>query len=74
MIIPIRCFTCNTILAGRWELYQKKLHEYRREAGITKPVYLTKITQETPEFKAMNDINIIKPCCRRHFLSHVDLL
>jgi DNA-directed RNA polymerase I, II, and III subunit RPABC5 len=25
MLIPIRCFTCNKLIANRWDEYQQKL-------------------------------------------------
>jgi DNA-directed RNA polymerase subunit N (RpoN/RPB10) len=36
--------------------------------------YLTATTVKTAEGKALDDLKIKRPCCRRHFLSHVDLL
>ena len=27
MIIPIRCFTCNQIIANKWTKYQEKIQE-----------------------------------------------
>jgi len=29
---------------------------------------------ETPEFKALRDLEIERYCCRRHFLTHTDLV
>jgi len=75
MIIPIECFTCNNPwLASRWELYIKKVNEYRKEEGKTDMEYLTATTTKTAEGKALDDLKLTKPCCRRHMLSHVDLI
>lgn len=27
MLFPIRCFTCNKVIAGKWDLYQKLVDE-----------------------------------------------
>lgn len=27
MIFPIRCFTCNKVIGGRWQEYQKKTED-----------------------------------------------
>ena len=75
MIIPFECFTCNNHwLAYRWEMYIEKVKQYRKEEGKTEMEYLTATTTKTAEGKALDDVNLTKPCCRRHMLSHVDLV
>jgi DNA-directed RNA polymerase subunit N (RpoN/RPB10) len=36
--------------------------------------YLTATTEKTAEGKALDDLNVKRQCCRRHFLTHVDLV
>ena len=75
MIIPIRCVTCGfPFLASRWEMYQQKVKEYREKLGQTEMEYLSSTTVKTAEGKALDDCGIKEMCCRRHMLSHVDLL
>jgi len=75
MIIPIRCVSCNGVIAGKWEPYQKLVEKYRKEMKQgNEMVYLTATTTKTAEGKALDDVGMKKMCCRRHFLSHVDLL
>ena len=75
MIIPIRCVSCNGVIAGKWEPYQKLVEKYRKEMNQgNEMVYLTATTTKTAEGKALDDVGLKKMCCRRHFLSHVDLL
>lgn len=74
MIFPIRCVTCNNVIAGKWMAYLDKVKEYRRESGKTEMEYLTATTTKTAEGKALDDLGVKRPCCRRHFLTHVDLL
>lgn len=75
MIIPIRCVTCGfPFLASRWDAYQKKVKEYRKQMGQKDEMeYLTATTVKTAEGKALDDLRITRMCCRRHMLSHVDL-
>jgi DNA-directed RNA polymerase subunit N (RpoN/RPB10) len=54
--------------------YLKKVKEYRKEEGKTEMEYLTSTTVKTAEGKALDDLGVKRMCCRRHFLSHVDLL
>lgn len=74
MIFPIRCVTCNSFIAGKWLTYLDKVKEYRRKSGKTEMEYLTATTDKTAEGNALDDLNVKRMCCRRHFLSHVDLV
>lgn len=75
MIIPIRCFTCGKILGDKWESYLDKV---RKNSGDTEKksvinVNAKKITK-TPEGKALDELGLTRYCCRRHMLTHVDLI
>jgi DNA-directed RNA polymerase I, II, and III subunit RPABC5 len=74
MIIPIRCVSCNNVLAGKWKSYMKKVEEFRKEDGTTELIYLTQETKKTAEGKALDELGVNKQCCRRHLLTHVDLI
>jgi DNA-directed RNA polymerase subunit N (RpoN/RPB10) len=80
MIIPIRCFSCNSVIAGKWNKYIELVDKYRKSMGLehSKIQYLSdKKEQVTPEAKAMDDLGLDKKrhwCCRRHFLTHIDIL
>jgi DNA-directed RNA polymerase I, II, and III subunit RPABC5 len=75
MIIPVRCVSCNGVIAGKWEPYHKLVEKYRKEMKQgNEMVYLTATTTKTAEGRALDDVGLKKMCCRRHFLSHVDLL
>ena len=74
MIIPICCVSCNSVIAGKYLAYLKLVKDYRREAGKTEMEYLTATTVKTSEGKALDDLKVKRPCCRRHFLTHVDLI
>ena len=75
MIIPIRCMTCGKILADKWFKYLELVKE---KTGDTKgdnllDINLTNI-KKTPEGEALDDLNLKRYCCRRHMLTHVDLV
>lgn len=77
MIIPILCFSCRNPIAGKYQAYLKKVKEYRKKEGksdTSEMEYLTATTEKTAEGKALDDLGVKRMCCRRHFLSHVDLL
>ena len=82
MIIPIRCFTCNKVLANKWEYYKKKVQskeEEKKTAEITKESLKIENNREIYFFffffcDILDELKITKICCRRHFLGHVDLI
>jgi DNA-directed RNA polymerase subunit N (RpoN/RPB10) len=77
MIIPVKCFTCGKVLGDKYLYYLKnvrkiKLAKKMEDIDIT---YLTEITTEkTPEGKVLDDLGLTKLCCRRHMLTHVDIV
>jgi DNA-directed RNA polymerase subunit N (RpoN/RPB10) len=81
MIIPIKCFTCGMVIADKYRYYQeevrkKKLSKRRdnKPVDMDKVVYLTKeFNEKTPEGEVMDNLNLTRMCCRRHFLTHVDI-
>ena len=43
-------------------------------SDVEKVIYLTEeYSQKTPEGEVMDELNLKKMCCRRHFLTHVDI-
>lgn len=74
MIFPIRCISCNSVIAGKYLAYLDKVKENRKKTGKTEMEYLSATTVKTAEGNALDELKITRPCCRRHFLTHVDLL
>ena len=76
MIIPIKCFTCGTVLADKYRYYCEEVRKRKmtRELHVDKVIYLTKeYSTKTPEGEVLDELNLTKMCCRRHILTHVDI-
>lgn len=81
MIIPVKCFTCGMVLADKYRFYQAEVRKKKlaKKVGndafdIDKVVYLTKeFHEKTPEGEVLDELGMKKICCRRHFLTHVDI-
>jgi DNA-directed RNA polymerase I, II, and III subunit RPABC5 len=81
MIIPVKCFTCGNVLANKYRYYQIEVRKRKLAkktandaSDIDKVVYLTKeFHEKTPEGEVLDELNMTKMCCRRHFLTHVDI-
>lgn len=70
MIIPIKCFTCNSNLASKYKLYLELVKKIKNEEIDDERINEDK----TPEENAFNLFEIKRYCCRRHFISHIDLV
>jgi len=76
MIIPIKCFTCGTVLADKYRYYQNEVRKQKIQKGesVDKVVYLTKNNvDKTPEGEILDKLGLNNVCCRRHMLTHVDI-
>jgi DNA-directed RNA polymerase subunit N (RpoN/RPB10) len=81
MIIPIKCFTCGMVIADKYRFYVEEVRKKKLAKGFNKDsinfdkvIYLTKeFHEKTPEGEVLDELNMKKMCCRRHFLTHVDI-
>jgi DNA-directed RNA polymerase I, II, and III subunit RPABC5 len=65
---------CGNPLADKWLFYQQKVKELRGNADV-KPIYMDgKSIPETAELKVLNALSLKRYCCRKHMLTHVDLI
>ena len=78
MIIPVRCFTCNNVIGSKYKKYKELNEKYRTSMDEdiistidNKEEFEKKIAQGIEIF---NKIGIKRYCCKRHLLTHVDLI
>jgi|TARA_Y100000992_G_scaffold70981_1_gene44547 DNA-directed RNA polymerase subunit N (RpoN/RPB10) len=77
MIIPVKCFTCGKVLGNKYRYYLEKVREKKlaRDMEIDKVIYLTETHRDkTPEGEVMDELKLNKMCCRRHMMTHVDIV
>jgi DNA-directed RNA polymerase I, II, and III subunit RPABC5 len=77
MIIPVKCFTCGNVLANKYRYYQDEVRRLKIANGmkIDKVNYMTKENVEkTPEGTVLDTLRLTNVCCRRHMLTHVDIV
>jgi DNA-directed RNA polymerase subunit N (RpoN/RPB10) len=81
MIIPIKCFTCGMVIADKYRFYLREVRKKKlakrgndQSVDIDKVLYLTQeFHDKTPEGEVLDELGLGKMCCRRHFLTHVDI-
>lgn len=76
MIIPIKCFTCGKVLADKYRYYQEEVRKVKltRNMQTTDIIYLTEqYIDKTPEGEILDNLQLVRYCCRMHLLTHVDI-
>jgi DNA-directed RNA polymerase subunit N len=76
MIIPIRCMNCGNILADKWVWFQEQVAKLRNEQGLgSEPIYIDGTSlPDTPERQVCEKLGLTRYCCRKHLLTHRDLI
>jgi DNA-directed RNA polymerase I, II, and III subunit RPABC5 len=77
MIIPIRCMNCGSILASKWLWYKERVEQLRKTSNKNNGnlIYMnSEAVPETAENQALNELGLKRYCCRKHMITHVDLL
>ena len=78
MIIPIKCFTCGTVIADKYRYYQQEVRKLKFKSDQSHVVNVEYLTSDnvhkTAEGIVLDRLGLTKYCCRRHLLTHVDLL
>ena len=76
MLIPVKCFTCGKVIGDKYMYYKEQVKKRKGEDIISDEdiQYLdeTKIGK-TVEGEILDQLKMTDMCCRRHFLTHVDI-
>lgn len=76
MIIPVRCFTCGKVIGNKWLTFNQEVRKLKNEEGTNpdRVEYMTETNiRKTHEGIILDRLGLNKMCCRRHFLTHVDI-
>ena len=75
MIIPVRCFTCNRVLGSKYAKYLEIVNKEKDTENIITGAANIDPNKETVQQKAFKAIGISdRYCCKRHVISHIDLV
>ena len=65
---------CGKLLADKWRFYEQKRKEVRMDKDQNKVYFDGSSLPETPEKKILDALGLKRQCCRKHFLTQVDLI
>lgn len=77
MIIPIRCFTCNKVLGSIYNKYNEliNLKKLNNNINDVDSIYnIDSLSIENSNIDIFKQLNIKRYCCRRMFLTQVDIV
>ena len=74
MIIPIRCMNCGNLIADKWRFYQAQLKLYKGDRSEERVYFDGTTIPDTAEQKILDAMGLKRSCCRKHFLTQVDLI
>jgi DNA-directed RNA polymerase I, II, and III subunit RPABC5 len=76
MLIPVKCFTCGKVIGNMYDYY---INEVKRRKGLVKNnseeiQYLDENNiEKTAHGIILDELHMKDMCCRRHFLTHVNI-
>ena len=65
---------CGKMLADKWLHYQEELRKLQGDAYGKRTYFDGTKVPETAEKKALDELQLTRYCCRKVFLTHVDLI
>ena len=77
MLIPVKCFTCGKVIADKYYKYKSEVVSRKQAVGIDpeKIQYLSEENnQKSIEGIVLDELKLTRLCCRRHMLTHVDII
>ncbi len=75
MIVPIRCFTCNKLIADKYDYYLEeyaKLEKKKIDSDIDDTDY--KYFSNIHSKEILDNLGLTRYCCRRMLISTSDLM
>ena len=79
MIRPVRCFTCGKNIGHLWTQYSEELKEEYNKVDKDEKNKIQKFMEktfdeETIENRLLDKYGLSRYCCRRMFLSQIDMI
>ena len=76
MLVPVKCFTCGKVIGDKYNYYLKEIIQRKGEANYNNEdiQYLDETRMDkTVEGEILDQLKMTDMCCRRHFLTHVNI-
>ena len=76
MIVPVRCYTCGKLIGDKYYHYKEEVADLKkrenRPSGDTVIDVSGDNVEKTVEGRVMDKLGIIRLCCRKVYLGHIE--
>ena len=74
MLIPVKCFTCGKVIGDKYNYYISEISKRKGYVKEEEIQYLDETSiDKTIEGIILDELKLKDMCCRRHFLTHVNI-
>ena len=74
MLIPVKCFTCGKVIGDKYNYYISEISKRKGYIKEEEIQYLDESSiDKTVEGVILDELKLTDMCCRRHFLTHVNI-
>ena len=74
MLIPVKCFTCGKVIGDKYNHYISEISKRKGYIKEEEIQYLDETSiDKTIEGVILDELKLKDMCCRRHFLTHVNI-
>ncbi len=73
-MIPIKCFTCGNVLADKYRFYKTEVDNRKKDVNTNDNYKNVEELNKTIEGVVLDELLLNNVCCRRHMLTHVDIV
>ena len=78
MLIPVRCTGCGKVLADKYEYFLREVRKRKiansPNANPDRVVYFNQNNAtKSEEGLVLDQLGLVKPCCRSRMITHVDI-
>ena len=74
MLIPVKCFTCGKVIGDKYNYYISEISKRKGYIKEEEIQYLDETSiDKTVEGIILDELKLKEMCCRRHFLTHVNI-
>ena len=74
MLIPVKCFTCGKVIGDKYNYYISEISKRKGYVKEEEIQYLDESSiDKTVEGVILDELKLTDMCCRRHFLTQVNI-
>ncbi len=73
-MIPIKCFSCGNVIADKYRYYKNEVLERKKDKDVDDTYKNVNKLDKTIEGEVLDNLMVTSICCRRHILTHVDII